>query len=556
MANELANTNPSGGLMQGLERNPMARQLLLLVGIAAAVAIGVVTVLWSRTPSYAQLYAGLPDKDLAMVTEGLQKSNIAYKVEAGGLLMVPAGQLADARLKLAAQGLPKGTEGGYEMLQQEQGFGTSQFIETARYQHALESELARSISALSNVQTARVHLAIPKQSAFIRNRQAPTASVLVNLYPGRNLEDGEVAAIVHLVAASVPNLDARHVTVVDQRGRLLNSIESSRDFALNASQFEYTRKMEDSYARRIEEIVTPIVGYGGVHAQVVADLDFTVTEETQEKFNPKEPALRSEQTAQEQSIGNAAAAGIPGALSNQPPGAATVPETTAASKPAAKGAAPAPTPAPPVVQPSNSSNRATRNFELDKVISHTRPASGGVKRLSIAVVLDDKQSTNDDGEIVRTPLKPEVVAQITELVKEAVGFDEKRGDRINVINASFTQPIPLEPLPETPLWKEAWVWEAVKQVLAGVLVLFLVFRVLLPVMRGLLARNAAPATVHMTLPAGATEAQMQALGNAGAPAQLGGPTPYEAQLNTARSMTAQDPKRVAQVVKNWVASDG
>lgn len=564
MANELVNSPSGPSIMLGMDRHPVVQQLGLLIGIAAAVALGVVVVMWSRTPSYMQLYAGLSDKDTAMVTDGLTKSSIPYRVEAGGLIMVPAGKVADARMKLAAQGLPKGSENGFEMLQQEQGFGTSQFVENARYQNALENELARSIGSLSNVEKARVHLAIPKQSVFVRNRQPPTASVLLNLYAGRNLDEGQVAAIVHLVASSVPNLDTAHVTIVDQKGRLLNSSESSREGELNAGQFDYTRKLEESYVKRIEELITPIIGIGGVHAQVVADLDFTVSEETQEKFNPKDPSLRSEQTATEQSSGNGLAGGIPGALSNQPPGGTIVPETTAAKKPpAAKpGAAALPTPAPAPVA-SNSSNHATRNYELDKVISHTRQASGGIKRISVAVLVDDKQGTNADGEVVRASLKPEELEKITGLVKEAIGFDEKRGDKLSVINVPFSTPPAIEALPEPPLWKEAWVWEVAKQVLAGLLVLFLVFRVLLPVVRGLLGRQAASV-------AALTQSQLQMLALqpnrpqmsgmpavvGGMPVALGGPTDYDSQLNAARSLTSQDPKRVAQVVKTWVASDG
>ena len=547
-------------MMLGMDRHPVVQQVGLLIGIAAAVALGVVVVMWSRTPSYMQLYAGLSDKDTALVTDGLSKSSIPYRVEAGGLIMVPSGKVADARMKLAAQGLPKGSENGFEMLQQEQGFGTSQFVENARYQNALENELARSIGSLSNVEKARVHLAIPKQSVFVRDRQPPTASVLLNLYPGRNLDDGQVAAIVHLVASSVPNLDTGHVTVVDQKGHLLNSSDTTRDSGLNANQFDYTRKLEDSYVKRIEELITPIIGVGGVHAQVVADLDFTVSEETQEKFNPKDPSLRSEQVATEQSTGGGLAGGIPGALSNQPPGGSVVPETTAAKKPPAgkPGAAALPTPAPAAV-PSNSSNRATRNYELDKVISHTRQASGGIKRLSVAVLVDDKQVTNADGESVRTPLKPEELEKITGLIKEAIGYDEKRGDRLNVINVPFSTPPAIEALPDPPLWKEAWVWEVGKQVLAGLLVLFLLFRVLLPVVRGLLGRQAASVAAQtqlMALAPGRPYAPGMPAVVGGTQVSLGGPTDYDSQLNAARSLTSQDPKRVAQVVKNWVASDG
>ncbi len=566
MAAELANTQATMSPLQLLAYNPLARQLLLLVGIAAAVALGVAVVLWSQSPNYTQLYAGLSDKDAGQVIEALQKANIPYKLE-GGAVLVSAAKLQDARIKLAGQGLPKGSELGFEMLQEQPPFGTSQFLETARYQRALEGELARSIANLNNVQSARVHLALPKQSPFVRNRQPPSASVLVNLYPGRNLEPGQVSAVLHLVAAGVPSLETGRVTVVDQKGRLLSTPETSQEVALSASQFEYTRKLEETYVRRIEDLLTPMIGLGAVRAQVVAELDFTISEQTQEKFNGQQPALRSEQVAQENSTGAAGAAGIPGALSNQPPAAGSAPESTAAAKPAtpaagaaatakADGAKPAETGANANGSlPTNNSNRATRNYELDKTISHTRSATGTVKRLSVAVVVDDRQKVDEDGEVTRTPLAPEEIARITALVKDAVGFNTQRGDSINIINSSFNAPPPGEELPEPPFWKQPWLWDAAKQLAGAGLVLFLLFGVLRPVLRGLLARQALPA-----MPGGAAgalgmpEDRLSLSGGRAAP-QLAGPVNYEAQLSSAKSLASQDPKRAAQVVKNWVAND-
>ncbi len=559
MATELAKTQSAPLPLLGLTRNPVVQQLGLLLGIAAAVAIGISVVMWSRTPNYDQLYAGLSDKNAGQVVASLQKLNIPYKIEPGGMIMVPAEQVATARIKLAAQGLPRDTNGGLDFLDDPHGFGTSRFIETARYQYVLEQQLARSIGALDNVRRARVSLAIPKQSVFVSERAQPTASVLVDVYPGRELNGGEVAAIAHLVAFSVPNLTTSNVTIVDQSGRLLSGEASSELAVVNNSEFQYTRRLENSYVKRIDNILTPIVGFGGVRAQVVTDLDFTVTDETQEKVNPKNEALLSEQVSRHQTTGSdSAAMGVPGALSNEPPGPTTVPQTTAAVAP--KGSASVtggkpgkPSTATAPVIPTDSSSSATRNFELNKTISHTRLPSGSIKRLSVAVVVDDLRTINSSGQVVRTPIKPQELARITALVKSAVGFDAKRGDSINVINIPFRQMPTIQPPPPLPIWKQPWVWSAARQILAGVVVLFLIFGILRPVIRGLLARQAATLAAG---PAPEPAAIRQALGGPGPMAQISGPGNYDAQLNAARTMSSQDPKRVAQVVKTWVASDG
>lgn len=539
--------------LQGFARLPVLRQLGLLIGIAASIALGGAVVLWSQTPNYQLLFSSLSNKDVGEVMEALQKSNIPYKLDEGsGALMVPAGKIHDARLKLANQGLPKGPGLGFELMDKEPGFGTSQFMEAARYQRALEGELARSIGAVGNVQSARVHLAIPKQSVFVRNREAATASVLVNLYPGRGLDEGQVAGIVHLVASSIPNLEAGRVTVVDQKGHLLTGNRSTRESALSADQFDYTRRIEEAHIKHIEEILTPIVGR--VRAQVVADVDFTVTEKTQESYDPQKTTLRSQQTAEEQSSGALGALGVPGALSNQPPPPASVPEKTAVAAKPAGTETPAASPAASATEVSsaaNKSRRATQNFELDKTISHTRLATGNVRRLSVAVVIDERQKTNDKGEVERTPLAEDELKRITALVREAVGFDEKRGDTISVISAAFAQPEQIEALPEPPLWKQPWVWDVVKQVAGGVVVLFLVFGVLRPMLASLASkgREAGPG-------GGRLAAEQLSLGGSSAP-QLAPAAPpnYENDLNVTKSMVAQDPKRVAQVVKTWVASD-
>lgn len=541
-----------------LAHHPVFVQLGLLGGVAAAVALGVAIAMWSRTPDMTQLYANLAEKDAAQVMNALSKSDIKARMQAGGIVMVQSDRLDDARMKLAAQGLPKGSEAGFELMDEPKGFGVSQLAEQARFQRALEGELGRSISRLTNVENARVHLALPKQTAFVRAREQPSASVLVNLYPGRALETEQIAAITHLVASSVPNLESSRVTIVDQKGRLLSSSDTSREAAINATQFEFARKLEGSYVKRIEDILTPIVGPGAVRAQVTTELDFTESEQTQENYDPRESVVRSEQVAQESSAGGAIAGGVPGALSNTPPGAASVPETTPAAAPPGDGKAQAnaksSADANASATPTNSSSRATRNYEIDRTISHTRQPTGNVKRLSVAVVVDDATSVDEDEEVTREPRTPEEIERYTALVKEAIGFNAARGDTVNVINATFATPPAVEPLPDEPIWKQPWAVSLLKQLGAVGLIAALVFMVVKPVVRALLARHAnlPPPMSYSSLgmaaglPAGAMPPGLAAPGAAD----------YDAQLNAARQLTQQDPKRVAQVVKGWVGNDG
>lgn len=521
------------------------RQIGLMVGLAASVALGIMVALWAMTPAYSLLYGNLSQRDSAQVADALQKAGIPYKIdETSGALLVESKQLQKARLQLAADGLPKGMSNGFEMLEGDQGFGTSQFVETARYQHALEGELSRTISTLRNVESARVHLAIPKRSVFLRKQEPPSASVVVNLYAGRGLEDGQVASIVHLVASSVPHLAPGQVTVVDQRGNLLTSRDSASDVGMTSSQFAYNRKVEDTYIKRIEDLLSPLIGSGKVRAQVAAELDFTVTEKTQETFNPDLPALRSEQVSEDSMSSSIGGAGIPGTLSNQPPAGGTTAGQAAAASGESSG---------------NSSKRSTRNYELDKTISHTRLSTGSIRRLSVAVVLDDKQTVNAEGATVRAPWTEEEIAKFTTLVKEAVGFNVQRGDSVQLINASF-QPVPeAEPLPEPPIWEQPWVWDVAKQAAGAIAVLILIFGVLKPTLRSLTEKGAA--APQMALAAGAGEGGLAddqiSLGGPQQQAGLPGPAhQYEQQLTTARGMVQQDPKRVAQVVKNWVGEDG
>ncbi len=554
-------TDPAASL-----RN-MFRQIGVLVALAATIAIGGGIALWAQTPNYTLLAGNMSARDITEIQSILQSEQIPYRVDGvTGGISVAASKVDIARMKLAAVGLPKSSSMGFELLQEEQGFGTSQFIEKARYQMALESELSRSISKLSNVRGARVHLAIPKQSVFAREKKQPSASVLIDLYPGRILEPGQVQAIAHMVAASVPNLGQSNVTVIDQMGRLLSGKGDDKDAGVTSQRFDYVKRLEDSYIRRIEDILSPIVGFDGVKAQVTAEIDFTRTERASESYNSDLPAIRSEQVLEENRIASAAS-GVPGALSNQPPGAATAPETTGIQGQAgvAEGGGSA------AGGQGGSRRKSIRNYELDKTISHVQTSGGKLQRLSIAVVINNKRTVAEDGTATRIEYTPEEVDRFSVLVKETIGFNASRGDTVNVISADFTVPVPPEPLPEEPIWMQSWVLDLAKQ-LGGILVaLIIAFGVLKPVMKSLLEKKESTAIAmtseQQAMLAGGGDNVPALPGAVGqqspdtmSPAQkaqalLSGPGDYDNELDQVKAFVTEEPKLAAQVVKNWVGAE-
>ena len=553
--NTFAANTPLAVMQNNISRQPITKQIMFLLAIAASIAVGGYVFMWSQTPSYQVLFSGMEAQEPSEVANVLQQMQIDYKLDpTTGALLVPASEVQGLRLRLAAEGLPRSSAQGMEILSQEQGFGTSQFIEQARYQRAMEQELARSVSELQNVRSARVHLAIPKQSVFVRERKPPTASVVVNLYSGRTLERGHISAITHMVAASIPNMKSSDVTVVDQRGNLLSQPERSNSLALSDSQLEFTQKLEQLYISRIEDILTPIVGMNGVRAQVVADVDFTVTEQTQESYNPDLAALRSEQLAEEERVGGFGPMGVPGALANQPPGGGVAPEQAAQENAGEDGETTTET-----VTPGSSSRRTTRNFELDRTISHSRLAPGDIRKLSVAVLVDEPTTTDAEGNVVTTPMSDAQMARINTLVMDAIGFNMARGDSLNVVSAPFVTPIEAEPLPGIPLWEQPWVWDVGKQVLGALVVLFLIFGLIRPAFRDL---NKSP-DKQLANQSGENAEGMSAEQVLAASSKNGediaklttGSERVEQHLTNIRSLVQQDPALVAQVVKNWAASD-
>jgi flagellar M-ring protein FliF len=557
--------------LTALSGMPGAQVLGPAIALALLVAVLISAALWLQRPGYQTLYNGLSDKESGQIAEFLQAEKIPFRINAtSGALEVPADQVHAARLKLASQGLPQGAGVGLEMLAQPQGLGVSQFMENARYQHALEVELARSIASLQPVQEARVHLALPKASAFVRDQKKPSASVIVQLHPGRSLEAGQVAAIVHLIAASIAGMDSAQVMVVDQRGNLLTREQNAAKDPLGMSddQFAYARRLEHEYAQRIESLLMPIVGLGRVHAQVSADLDFTVMEQTQERFDPASQVLRSEQLSEERRAPGALAGGIPGALSNQPPGpVALAPRAEApnVANPAAPGA-PAAGVGEPVVPPQDISRQSTRNYEIDKTVSRISQPVGSVRRLSIAVLVDNREEAGRDGALAKTPLDEAELAQLTALVKESVGFNAARGDSINVVNQSFRSMDLDDGVGETSWWTRPGLLEAVIKgfvMLVGVGVLVMFGR---PLLRRLQAASQQPVQVQVLAPPALTaqgedrglapdRISLAALSDPAGTAAAPDLPPYAHRRETARLLAARHPEQVVQVMRDWMARD-
>ncbi len=534
--------NPQASpVVAAIARGLVAPQLSALLIVAAALTLGVGLILWGMKPNFVPIGEQGGREDALQIIEMLTSQQIEYKLDpTTGLVMVPSDQAAQVQMSMAAAGFSAATQSmGLELLQEQPALGTSHFNENARYQHALETELSRTISSMRNVESARVHLAIPKQSVFVRDREQASASVMIKAQSGRSVESEQVNAVVNLVASSIAYLDSAQVTVVDQWGRLLSSGDDSTGGA-TGDQFDYSRKLEKLYSERIESLLIPIVGAGSVRAIVTADVDFSTNEQTQELFEPDAAQLRSEQVDTQLNRGGGAA-GVPGALTNQPPGNGEVDPGVPGPGNDAEQAV------------TNESASEVRNYELDKTIRHTRQSQGSIIRLSAAVIIDDKFELGEDGVPVRTPLTEEELAEYTALAQEAVGFDEARGDSVVVFNRSFQPAEELVPIEPLPIWKETWLWNMVRQSLVGLAVLLLVLMVVRPA-----AKRLMPAPAALALAAGSDEAEQAAEKKSEAasssPASLDPPpVVYGDILNMARAMAAEDPKRVAKVVKDWVS---
>ncbi|WP_437694983.1 flagellar basal-body MS-ring/collar protein FliF [Achromobacter xylosoxidans] len=529
---------------------------VLLGAAAALVALIVAVAMWSSEPKYKVLFSNLDDRDGGAIVTALGTMNVPYKYnDTGTALLVPADRVYDARLQLASQGLPRGGSVGFELMDNAR-FGASQFAEQINYQRGLEGELARSIESMHTVQHARVHLAMPRQSLFVRERQPPTASVLLNVYPGRSLSDAQVSAISWLVASSVPELTAENVSIVDQNGRLL-SAPTGEGRGMDADQMRMVRETEQRTVERILTILNPLVGPGNVHAQASAEMDFSRREETSEIYRPnQEPgqaAIRSQQTSESNQRGINPAQGVPGALSNQPPANAQAPianpPQTQPPRPGqpqqqgqqqqqqtATGAG-----APGAGGTVSDRRDATTNYEVDRTISHIKQPVGMLKRLSVAVVVNYVR--DKDGEPQALP--PEELSKLTNLVREAMGYSESRGDSLNLVNSQFN-----DGPPAVPMWRDPEMISLFKTILAwlvgGVLALWLYRKV-----RRSVGDYLYPPVDPEVAEAERIEAQREAQDLARAKET----DRYQDNLERARTMANKDPRAVAMVLRTWMTKD-
>lgn len=541
----------ASNLIEGFNNLNLIRQVGLMVALAASVAIGFAVVLWSQGEAYRPLYGSLNNLDSSEVIEILEANQIKFKMDtATGVLLVADADVNQARLKLAAAGLPGDKSVGFELLDKEQPLGTSQFMEGARYHRSLEGELARTIVSINAVRNARVHLAIPKRSVFVRDPRPPTASVFVELYPGRGVKPEQVKAIANLVASSIPELTTENVTVVDQKGNLLSAGEEDESMLAASRHREYTRKVEGDIVQRINSILEPVVGAGRFRAEVSADIDFTEVEQANETYNPEDLAVRSEQTLEELNSGNSRVAGIPGALSNQPPLDGEAPQVATAQT--ADNAV-----------PQNTRRQATRNYELDRTVSYTKHQKGNLRRLTVAVVVDDRVVIDPaTGSEVREPWSDQSLDRLSSLLRDAVGFSVARGDSVNVLNSPFVERNTVV-MAEIPLWEQPWFASLAKQLVGLLVIVALVLGLLRPVLKSLSNAGASTQEDERARELAALESSGlnsfdglsdETVTLTGGEA-LALPSPeesYEQQLNAIKGLVAEDPGRVAQVIKRWV----
>lgn len=534
-------------VMAGFNRLSVVRQAALVVGIALIIVLIVAVILWSRETPYRPVVTNMQEYNAKEIIEKLETDGIDFNINpTTGVLMVAEGDVNKARLSLASILVDKNETTGLEMLDKDQGLGTSQVIENARYRRGLEGELARTIASLTSVRNARVHLALPKQSVFVRDTREPRASVFLELYGGKGLSKDQAEAIINLVASSVPELKVENVTLVDQKGNLLSKSDDKQEDLQATRQFDYTRKVEDNMNQRVQRILEPVLGAENFQAEVSADVDFTQVEQTQELYNPDLIALRSEQTMNQETT-NKPDGGVPGALSNQPPGAATTPEKAPAGKDAT------------AETPVERRSEATRNYEVDRTLSHTQHQTGRLRRLTVSVAVNDIVSTNPEtGERTVTPWSEADLKRVEMLVKDAVGFDAARGDSVSVVNSQFRGGN--NELGEPDFWTQPWFWDIVKQVLVGLFILILIFGVIRPVVKNLINKGKeeeAAAGELDELGAGDDIFGDDRVTLAGADEFLlpGASEGFERQLDALKGLIAEDPARVASAMKKWVNAD-
>ncbi|WP_371867294.1 flagellar basal-body MS-ring/collar protein FliF [Pseudoduganella guangdongensis] len=545
-------------------QTPMGKMVIRGAAVAGVLALILMLWMWNKEPDYKVLFANYTDKDGGAITAALDAAQIKYKLAEGGqAILVPSDQVHNVRLRLAQQGLPKGGNVGFEVMEN-QKLGVSQFLEQVNYQRALEGELARSIQSIGAVESARVHLAMPKPSVFVRDAQKPTASVVLQLHANRMIDPAQVSAIVHLVASSVPELSPANVTVVDQSGNLVSDLNKNGNAAnnaknLDASQLKYVQEMQKQVIKQVESIITPIVGEGNVRAEAVADVDFSAIEQAAETYKPNSPpaasAIRSQQSTETNGNANQNPGGIPGALSNQPPGVATAPLTTTPPGQPAPGAA--------VATAAPSHKESTTNYEVDKTVRYEQKAMAGLKRMTVGVVVNYRRTIDKNGKVVVKPLSADEMAKINSLVKEAMGYNQDRGDSVSVANAPFDG-VDKEPEPPLEWWRDPanlpLAKELAKFLITALILLYILLRIVRPMMRPVFKKidqinepEPEPEPEPIVEPLGPTPEEL--LAEEIAKMEENTARTYRDNLALAKKLAAEDPRIVANVLKEWIGNN-
>jgi flagellar M-ring protein FliF len=539
---------------------PLRSLFALGVGLASLLAIAITLTVLSTRGDYKVLFAGLSDKDGGAVVAQLTQTNVPYRIgEGGSTILVPAAQVHEVRLKLASAGLPRGGGAGngapgFELMDNAR-FGQTQFQERTTFQRALEGELARSIGSLAAVAAARVHLSLPNQNGFFREQQKPGASVLLTLHPGRVLERAQLAGIVHLVSSSVPELNPKAVSVIDQEGALLSGNEDAQGQAgLDSHQLQYLRQVEAQYLKRVVDILEPVVGRDNLRANITAEIDFAQIEQTSEEFKPNQgeapAAVRSRQSSEANNAAAAGPSGVPGAASNQPPAAASAPlqgpaQTLSAGTAGGLGANPN----------TNARRDNVTNYEVDKTVKVVRNASGNIKRINAAVLLNHRTSVDPKGKTNSAPLSSEELEKLTALVQQSVGFNKERGDSVRVVNFPFKADT--APKAEAlPFWNLPWVLDTLRVVAAplGLLVMgWLIFaRLIKPALE---AMAPAPAAHSAQVPGSQLNAVVGDAPEEVELAQALAAPENEEKILRARALAKENPTAVAQLVRGWVSGE-
>lgn len=539
------------GFVSSMGGVDIVRQVVLIVALTICIAIAILIILWAREPDMRPL-GTFASNELVQYLDHLDGQKVEYQLD-GNTIMVRGDEYQNIKLGLTRAGLQKETNSGEEILMQDTGFGVSQRLEMERLKHSREQQLARTIEEFQSIARARVLLAVPKENIFARVEKKPSATVMITAKGGKSIKDSEVDAIVDLVASAVQGLEPSKVTVTDQNGRLLNSGSQDAASARSRREYEIEVKREEEYRQKIDSILIPVLGIDNYTAQVDLAMDFTSTEQTQKRYNPDLPAVRSEMTSEENSVGGGSV-GIPGALSNQPPVDSNIPEQAGA------GSSP--------VVPGRNSKEVTRNYELDTTISHSTSQSGVIRRISVSVAVDYKLGEAKGEEAAKPEPRTQAELQnIRRLLQGGIGFDVQRGDTIEVVSVPFTRAEAIA-AKELPIYEQEWFMRVVKLGLAALVIIVLILAVVKPMLKRLIyPEDTTESYDEMSMSRGVDlgdetidmlnkEFDAKSVGFA-ADGTLMLPDLHgdEDLLKAVRALVANEPELSSLVVKNWLSED-